>query len=329
MAQFITDIFAQLDKKRALLSAGTKEKRDTVTVNWGGMLYNKRVFLLRSVILCLFVSFLFSVACTACGEAAVPFVRIDRDKLNGWKGKLANVRLLADHRYQFKKVNPKYRFDPDFKPSTLRQESHVFVNEGIPLSWYGSHNWANEGMTLTEVEADEAKRFGAMIGKTIQAYTRKGNRPIARMEINVKSVMTEKELVESEGFKYLRIPIQDHIWPPAKDIDGFISFVNRMGPGQAWLHFHCHAGKGRTGIMMMIYDMMRNPGVPMKDIVIRQTMAGSSYPLYTEKSNSYKVPLYEEKARMMPLIYEYVQENRKTNYKVPWSLWLKKKKQIE
>ncbi len=83
MAQFITDIFAQLDKKRALLSAGTKEKRDTVTVNWGGMLYNKRVFLLRSVILCLFVSFLFSVACTACGEAAVPFVRIDRDKLNG------------------------------------------------------------------------------------------------------------------------------------------------------------------------------------------------------------------------------------------------------
>ena len=173
MAQFITDIFAQLDKKQALLSAGTKEKRDTVTVNWGGMLYNKRVFLLRSVILCLFVSFLFSVACTACGEAAVPFVRIDRDKLNGWKGKLANVRLLADHRYQFKKVNPKYRFDPDFKPSTegldtlcisgsaqfsgpqfrrlapvlrecakgrdiyvvdLRQESHVFVNEGIPLS---------------------------------------------------------------------------------------------------------------------------------------------------------------------------------------------------
>ena len=38
---------------------------------------------------------------------------------------------------------------------------------------------------------------------------------------------------------------------------------------------------------------------------------------------------YEEKARMMPLIYEYVRENRKTNYKVPWSLWLKKKKQIE
>ena len=30
MAQFITDIFAQLDKKRALLCAGTKEKHDTI-----------------------------------------------------------------------------------------------------------------------------------------------------------------------------------------------------------------------------------------------------------------------------------------------------------
>ena len=40
MAQFISDIFAQLDKKWALLSDGTKEKHDTVTVSWGGMLYN-------------------------------------------------------------------------------------------------------------------------------------------------------------------------------------------------------------------------------------------------------------------------------------------------
>ena len=292
---------------------------------------------------------------------------IDRDKLNGWNGELDNVRLLAGHLYKFKKVNPKYRFDPEFKPSTegldtlyisgsaqfsgpqfrrlasvlrksargkdiyvidLRQESHILVNEGIPLSWYGSHNGANEGKTLKEVEADEAERFGAMIGRTISAYTRKGDSPVTRMAINIKSVMTEKELVESEGFKYVRFPVRDHTWPTAEDIDAFISFANRIDPGQAWLHFHCHAGKGRTSIMMMIYDMIRNPDVPMRDIAVRQTMVGGSYPLYTEKSSSYKVPLYEEKARMMPLIYEYVQESRKRNYKVPWSLWLKKKKLI-
>ena len=77
--------------------------------------------------------------------------------------------------------------------------------------------------------------------------------------------------------------------------------------------------------MMMIYDMMRNPGVPMKDIVIRQTMAGSSYPLYTEKSNRYKVPLYEEKARMTPLFHEYDQQCREDNFEAPWSVWLKQR----
>ena len=96
MAQFITDVFSQVSKKWELLCAWPKEKHNAMASSWSGMLQNERVFLLRSVILCFFVSFLFSVACTACGEAAVPFVRIDRDKLNAWKDELDNVRLLAD-----------------------------------------------------------------------------------------------------------------------------------------------------------------------------------------------------------------------------------------
>lgn len=74
--------------------------------------------------------------------------------------------------------------------------------------------------------------------------------------------------------------------------------------------------------MMMIYDMMRNPDVAMEDILIRQTMLGGNYPLYTEKSDSYKVPLYEEKARMTPLFYAYVQEAYADGLAVFWSDWL-------
>ena len=37
MAQFTTDIFAQFDKKWALLCAGNKEHHNTMTVSWGGM----------------------------------------------------------------------------------------------------------------------------------------------------------------------------------------------------------------------------------------------------------------------------------------------------
>lgn len=53
--------------------------------------------------------------------------------------------------------------------------------------------------------------------------------------------------------------------------------------------------------MMVIYDMMMNPDVPMLDIAVRQAMLGGSYALYTEDSDSYKAPLYREKASMTPL----------------------------
>ena len=322
----------------------------------------RRNCLIRSMVVCLFVSLLLSMPCAAYGESILPFIRIDKDNPDYWQGELSNVRLIAGQLYELQEVDADSGVDPGFMPVEdgldtlcisgsaqfsvpqfkalatslrecaggrtvyifdLRQESHVFVNEGIPLSWYGSHNWANEGMTLEEIEADESERFGAMVDSTIKAYARKDDTPIEPpMVISVQSVMTEKELVESEGFEYIRIPIRDHSWPTADSIDTFVSFVKSIDPDQVWLHFHCMAGRGRTGIMMMLYDMMMNPDVPMQDIAVRQAMLGSGYALYTEDSDSYKVPLYEEKARMTPLFYEYVQQNHENNYDVPWSVWL-------
>ena len=44
---------------------------------------------------------------------------------------------------------------------------------------------------------------------------------------------------------------------------------------------------------MTLYDMMMNPDVPM-----------------------------EEKARMTPMFYAYVQDQHQSNYEIPWSTWL-------
>ena len=186
----------------------------------------------------------------------------------------------------------------------------------------GSHNWANAGMTSAEAEADEAACFGGMIGTTVSAFAREDDTPINETRINIRSVTTERELVEREGFVYVRLAIQDHTWPTPEEIDDFIRLVRDLDPDQVWLHFHCQAGKGRTGIMMMIYDMMRNPDVAMEDIAIRQTMLGGSYPLYTEDSDSYKVPHYAEKAWMTPLFYAYVQQAHAGGFSVLWSDWL-------
>ena len=45
-----------------------------------------------------------------------------------------------------------------------RIEDHALLN-GISISWYGDHNWANKGMTLEEAEKDELERFGSLVGK--------------------------------------------------------------------------------------------------------------------------------------------------------------------
>ena len=180
-----------------------------------------------------------SAACAGPKEAPIPSVRMDRDDPEAWKRELDNVRMITKGHYEFGPVKEKYGIDPDYVPSEkgldtlcisgsaqfskpqfeelaetirgcaegrkvyvidLRQESHVLINEGIPLSWYGSHNWENLEMTLEEIEADETTRFGDMSGTTVTAYGRDDDTPVNETRIRIKSVMTEKELVESEGF---------------------------------------------------------------------------------------------------------------------------------
>ena len=203
-----------------------------------------------------------------------------------------------------------------------RIEGHELLN-GISISWYGDHNWANKGMSLEEAEKDERERFGSLVGKKITAYSVSKNAPAESAEITVERVMTEKELVESEGFHYLRLPCQDHSWPYEEAIDMFIDFVQSIDTERAWLHFHCQAGKSRTGIFMAIYDMMKNPDVSFEDIMLRHAMTGSSYFPYVDESSDI-ADVYVFRAKRIRQIYDYIQEMN-GNYTVQWSEWVARK----
>lgn len=293
-----------------------------------------------------------------------PFFRMDMDGGKAWEGKVYNLRLLTRGKYKFGKILERYGVDAGFVPDTtgldalnisgsaqfsmdqlrdlaatlrkradgkaiyivdLRGESHVFLN-GNPISWYCEHNWGNYGKTLEEVRQDEAMRFAPLVDSTIRAYGVVHDQRTGGKKIKVKSWTTEAELVAVEGFGYLRLPCPDHAFPPAGQIDAFIEFVKGIDMDNTWLHFHCHAGVGRTGIFMMLYDKMKNPGVAMQDILVRQALTGSEYPVTHgrsyHRSTSFHGQLQAEKNRMTPLLFQYVEENWESGYAVPWSQWL-------
>ena len=203
-----------------------------------------------------------------------------------------------------------------------RIESHALLN-GISVSWYGDNNWANKGKSLEEAEKDEQERFGSLIGKKITAYSVSENAPDESEEILVDRWMTEKELVESEGFHYLRLPCQDHSWPYEEAIDTFIDLVQGIDTENTWMHFHCQAGKSRTGIFMAIYDMMKNPDVKFEDIMLRHAMTGSSYFPYVDESSDI-ADVYAFRAKRIRQVYDYIQE-MDGEYTIPWSEWISQK----
>lgn len=211
----------------------------------------------------------------------------------------------------------------------LRQESHGLLN-GIGVSWYGEHNWANVGKKLAEVEADENARIKATLGQSITISALDDNKKASNpQEITVSSALTESEFVTSHGVKYVRISATDHSWPNAENIDRFIRFYKTL-PKNAWLHFHCQAGEGRTTAYMIMYDMMRNgKNVSFDDIIKRQILIGGQDILKTKATkakDAWKNELYEEKVKFIAKFYEYVTQTP-DDLPITWSEWLDKHKE--
>ena len=205
----------------------------------------------------------------------------------------------------------------------LREESHGFF-DGIAVSWYGEHDWGNVGLTQEEALADEAERIHAAAGQmTAVAHLGGEKNPLDEHEIFVEEAQTEKELVEAAGLRYKRIAATDHIWPSPAAVDEFVQFYKSL-PEDIWLHFHCQAGEGRTTEFLAMYDILKNPAVPLQDILYRQCLLGGSYVAHVEPEDStyWKVPYYAEKAKHIALFYRYVQENEGAGFAVSWSAWL-------
>ena len=139
----------------------------------------------------------------------------------------------------------------------LRQESHGFVN-GQAVSWYGDNNWANVGKADAAIRKDEANRLAKTLGKETSYYKLdKNKQPHFKGKENVAAALTERQAAASFGLGYARFASTDHIWPEPEEVDAFLAWQKTL-PKDAWLHFHCQAGKGRTTAYMIMRDIWLN-----------------------------------------------------------------------
>ena len=123
-----------------------------------------------------------------------------------------------------------------------------------------------------------------------------------------------------QGFHSLNASGNRPHFPETDSVEALIALTKEMEEGD-WLHFHCVAGKGRLTALFAVYDILKNPGVPLKDILYRQCMLGGNYMLF-QGDGGWKDPYYLGKAEMTQKFYRYVQENHETGYRVRWTAWL-------
>lgn len=210
----------------------------------------------------------------------------------------------------------------------LRQETHMFVND-LPISWYASRDWGNVARSQDAIEADEASRVQSLKPwSDIQIrpgdpVKKSSNNSTAPQHLQVDRSSTERDIVGGAGASYVRITVTDHARPLDEEVDRFILAVRAL-PVDAWAHFHCEAGRGRTTTFMVLYDMLRNANrVSLEDIVRRQKILGYDYDvLQPSKPGDWRAPYTKDRIAFVRAFYDYARANPNGRPQL-WTEWLK------
>ena len=140
--------------------------------------------------------------------------------------------------------------------------------------------------------------------------------------IHPEFVTPEEEEAANHGFEYKKVNIGSTFISDDEDIDKIITFYDNLPPN-AWLHFHCAHGKGRTSILLVMLDILKNaPMVTVKDIVKRQHLLGSENLFNTEvwKNGTYDKEKLDHRKKFIEEFYKFVCQRKARGIQC-WSDW--------
>ncbi len=219
----------------------------------------------------------------------------------------------------------------------LREETHLIIRDitqlQIPVTAYHTENTGNVGKSLAEIDA-EIERYRLYIQSMglISLYqTDNGNVLLADDApiYQVDSVFTEKEVVErvtrfySPGVSYFYLPVTDHQKPRPEIVDLFLENLASLDLEKVAIVFHCRAGRGRTGQLMNMMDMIKNAkkyDLSFDEILKRQELLGSP-DYYFHKENRLASSL--KRLAFLRHFYGYAIADDGYHAGVRYSEWLK------
>lgn len=134
--------------------------------------------------------------------------------------------------------------------------------------------------------------------------------------------VSEENEAKAHGLQYMALSIGSKVITADQTIDDFVKLFDHL-PKDTWIYFHCHHGKGRTSIMLVMADILKNaPQVPLKDIIKRQYLLGSVDLFDTTPwtKGTYRKSMLEKRKRFIEKFYDFVCQ-RKAGGTQLWSVW--------
>lgn len=210
----------------------------------------------------------------------------------------------------------------------LRQESHGYLN-GNSINLTSEYNWINREKTPQQILSDEQIWLDYLsmqqyIPNVLTVTQFKSSEFLHGANVPVEKIVSEAELMENEGFHYIRLTVSDHMAPLKNDIDRFIRLVDSL-PNDTWMHIHCRGGNGRTATFMTMFDMLKNANhVSFDEIIRRQASVTPFYNLYViDRKDPVLSKHYKARLEFLRYFYQFA-KGRLEGHKGSWIEWIER-----